>query len=435
MSKTEQVQTQLILDSGLEVAAFPDDWREAEGGVQYLYRKQSILVRDWHLERVREALQDGLPEDSEVAVADVVGSATRLSWAGAGDSALTVEDALRLVEDRLGPGFATPDHLVYVCGHSCAAIEPEPVPADAEPVPRPQVVGQDEAEARSRHGKGVQVLVLDTGLVPNAAADHEWLAGVEGDEEDPTDGHNRLRQDGGHGTFVAGCVRVTAPEADVEVVNATALLPEEEAAAPIGAAFESDLARLVRSRLVAAPGEKPIVPVPDILVLNFAGTTRDGGPLLAFDALYDDAIQHLKELLILSPAGNEGDDRKNWPGSFAWVVSVGGLAVNWRDRATWSNYGHNVDVYAPGDRLVNAFATGTYECTWEGHEGELREFHGMARWSGTSFSTPLVAGVVASRMSTTGQRSRRAWESLFDLAEQQSVPGVGPVLYPGQELG
>ena len=112
MSKTEQVQTQLILDSGLEVAAFPDDWREAEGGVQYLYRKQSILVRDWHLERVREALQDGLPEDSEVAVADVVGSATRLSWAGAGDSALTVEDALRLVEDRLGPGFAPPDHLV-----------------------------------------------------------------------------------------------------------------------------------------------------------------------------------------------------------------------------------------------------------------------------------------------------------------------------------
>ena len=193
---------------------------------------------------MREALQDGLPEDSEVAVADVVGSATRLSWAGAADSALTVEDALRLVEDRLGPGFATPDHLVYVCGHSCAAIEPEPVPADAEPVPRPQVVGQDEAEPRSRHGKGVQVLVLDTGLVPNAAADHEWLAGVEGDVEDPTDGHNRLRQDGGHGTFVAGCVRVTAPEANVEVVNARLSCGRgRRPRGRIGAAFESDLAR------------------------------------------------------------------------------------------------------------------------------------------------------------------------------------------------
>jgi hypothetical protein len=37
-------------------------------------------------------------------------------------------------------------------------------------------------------------------------------------------------------------------------------------------------------------------------------------------------------------------------------------------------------------------------------------------------------------MSTTGQSSRRAWESLLDVAEAQAVPGVGPVLYPGQEL-
>ena len=57
-----------------------------------------------------------------------------------------------------------------------------------------------------------------------------------------------LPQDGGHGTFTAGCVRVTAPEAAVHVVNA--LVPRQEGRADgaalgtagIGAVFESDLA-------------------------------------------------------------------------------------------------------------------------------------------------------------------------------------------------
>jgi subtilisin family serine protease len=271
---------------------------------------------------------------------------------------------------------------------------------------------------------------MDTGLVERAAQDHAWMTGVDGDIDTLVRPDGTILQDGGHGTFVAGCVRVTAPEAKVHVVNAAQLLAKEDG---IGAAFESDLADLVRKHLVADDDQPPLR-VPDILVLNFAGTTQGGRPPVALAALYDSVIQHVKELLILSPAGNEGDRRKNWPASFAWVVSVGGLAANWRDRASWSNHGHNVDVYAPGDRLVNAFATGHYVCGWDPAPHEVRIFKGMALWSGTSFSTPLVAGLVASRMSTTGQSSRRAWESLFDLAERQAVPGVGPVLYPGQEL-
>ena len=366
--------------------------------------------------------------DRDTALAGV----TRLTLAEAdeNDPDRSVGAEVARIEAVEGPGAVGLDHLFYVCGHSCAAIEPEEVPADAVPVP-PAQVGQDAADPQTGTGRRCASLLFDTGLVERADVDHAWMTGVTGEPD--TLGPAGAHPPGRRPRHVHGGVRAG------DRAGSGGARGERSPPAPhgdtddLGAVFESDLADLIRKHLVAEDDQRP-VRVPDILLLNFAGTTQGGRPPVALAGLYDRVIQHMKELLILSPAGNEGDDRKNWPGSFAWVVSVGGLAVNWSDRATWSNYGHNVDVYAPGDRLVNAFATGTYECTWEGHEGELRDFHGMARWSGTSFSTPLVAGLVASRMSTTGQSSRRAWESLFDLAERQAVPGVGPVLYPGQEL-
>jgi subtilisin family serine protease len=52
----------------------------------------------------------------------------------------------------------------------------------------------------------------------------------------------------------------------------------------------------------------------------------------------------------------------------------------------------------------------------------------MATWDGTSFSAPLVAGLIAAEISRTGDPASAAKDAV--LATAQDIPGVGPALFP-----
>jgi len=373
--------------------------RRADGSIDHLYQAGEILVKDAYLERVRAVLRPSAGSDLLAqGGSGLIEGVTLLSLTGPDE--VDVPGVLDLIDAEVGVGVATPNHILSITPvHTCPASEPDLVPALAQPDPGICDGG----------GSGVFIYVTDTGLLAGAPAAHPWLAGVTG-SVDPLE-HGTIPGYAGHGTFIAGVARCMAPSATVQVTDDFT----------VGGA-------LSEAELVLKLGEALSLGA-DIISLSAGGCTRKDLPLLSFSAFWN-RYRDYKNVIMVAAAGNNSSRRPFWPAAFPDVVSVGALAADGRSRAWFSDFGPWVDVYAPGENLVNAYATGTYTYREPPRIGQVVHFHGMARWSGTSFATPLVAGLVAARMSRTGETGRQAAQSLIGLARAQRVPGVGPVLRP-----
>jgi hypothetical protein len=391
--------------------------------IDYLYAEGQILVQDRYLGRVLEVL--GLPDeqtlrqDERQPIRPVIAGVVLLvpPPPEEGGRQFLVPDALATIDLHLGSGIATPDHVLTVAPGQparCPATEPEEVYVDAEPFP---------SICYHNGGGSALVYVADTGLLRDAGTDHSWLAGVRVENpasdyetyEPPTPRHAAvppiIPPYTGHGTFVAGVLRCMAPAADVVVAKVSLAA---------GSTLES---RLVM-RLTAALGLAP-----DIFHVTLACTSRLDVPLIGFRRWLR-RLRNYGGAVCMAPAGNSGIRRPSWPAAFADVVAVGALGADWRGRASFSNFGSWVDVYAPGRDLINAYTTGTYQCHVWPYAPTDRAFYGMAKWSGTSFSTPIVSGLIAARMSATGENAETATAALLAQARVEAVPGVGRVLLP-----
>lgn len=134
------------------------------------------------------------------------------------------------------------------------------------------------------------------------------------------------------------------------------------------------------------------------LSLGAVGGTNPLTSFLNSSALFRSAVQNAANagVVIVAAAGNEGVDvtQSNVvPGGYPEVISVSALSdsngqVGSDSWASFSNFGSEVDIIAPGVNILSTSIGG-----------------GTSSLSGTSFSAPHVAGTVGLYVAKNGRPS------------------------------
>jgi len=235
-----------------------------------------------------------------------------------------------------------------------------------------------EAWAVFEGNSTVTVAVIDSGvdythpdIAPNYAGGDDFVF-FDGDPMD----------DNGHGTHVAGTIAAATG-------NLTGTPPRPE-----GVVGVAPHARIRAYKVCRADGTCDDFAIQQAI----ARAITDGANIINMslgDTVYsqslDEAVQDAWNagLVIVAGAGNNGTTDPFYPAAFDHVISVAAFD-EYHERPYFSNYGHWVDIAAPGSYIFSAYPMSTCDTSTLGGET------GCYTWnSGTSMATPHVAGAAA----------------------------------------
>jgi len=264
----------------------------------------------------------------------------------------------------------------------------------------PQWIGID-AQGAWQFGlgsAGVVVAVIDTGIRPHREFAGRLLPGrdfVDGDQDatDPGDGGwlgCRYSPSSWHGTHVAGLIAAAADGVGtVGVAPGIKVLPVRS----LGECGQGSVIDVLNGVLWAAGISVPGVPQnpnPARIINLSLGGTRSCSSVE--EAVY--ALVARLGVLVVVAAGNESTPASlSAPANCRNTFAVG-ASLSRGMKASYSNFGPGVDVYAPGggnpSRDGESGLLSTIDVGWQ-----LPERDGYGLQAGTSMAAPVVAGAAA----------------------------------------
>lgn len=214
----------------------------------------------------------------------------------------------------------------------------------------------------SARGDGVTIAILDSGV----DGSHPDLVNQLLPGYNAVDGSSNTADITGHGTATAGTAAAATNNGIgvASIAGNAKILPIRVSNAADGYAYWSDVTRGLNW---AADHSAKVANI------SYDGVTNSSS--------VSTAAQYLRSKggLVVVAAGNSGID----PGFANNPNMITVSATNSSDvKASWSNFGNFIDVAAPGDSIASTAKGGLYGTFW-----------------GTSFASPVTAGVVALIMS------------------------------------
>ncbi len=222
----------------------------------------------------------------------------------------------------------------------------------------------DDVQAGGNTGSGVKVCVIDSGMQlshPDLSLNYAGGWDFVNNDALPDD-------DNGHGTHVAGTIAALSNGSGVVGAAPGARLYIYKMLDANGSgSFSAAIAAL--DACAAVGGQ---------ITNNSYGSSVDPGTIVK--AAFDEA--YARGILNVAAAGNSGKPNGlgntiGYPARYASVMAV--AAVDSNDiRPTWSSYGDELEISAPGVTILSTYFNSEY-----------------AKMSGTSMASPHVAGVAA----------------------------------------